>query len=426
MRLIYICSDFGIDPAGVKGASIHVRAITGALARTGCDVRLLSPKGDAGPGHAALPLSLPAACASDHTARALKRWLTTHDEGDELAKDLRPLLYQATARVEAIEAARAFRPAAIVERLSLMGCLGMDIATALEIPLLVEVNALLSDEAAEFRSLALRETARRLENRVLAAADAIIAVSAPLAERIAARGVDRSRIHVVPNGVDLELFNGAPSRETCRQKLGLADQFVVAFAGSLKPWHGVDVLLEAFARLNAVRRDARLLIVGTGPMQAALHEQAARLGMANAVEFTGAVPHQDVPALLRAVDVAVAPFRRVDGFYFSPIKLFEYMAAGACVVASRLGQIAEVIDDGVNGLLCEPDDPPALHAALLKAADSPALRARLAARADACVRERYTWDHAAATTLDIVQSVLHSHAGYPGAPQPPVALAEAC
>ena len=141
-------------------------------------------------------------------------------------------------------------------------------------------------------------------------------------------------------------------------------------------------------------------------MEAELHARAQRLGIAEATTFAGAVEHGRIPSLLRAMDVAAAPFKRVEPFYFSPIKLFEYMAAGTCVVGSRLGQIETVIDDGVNGLLAEPDDVADWHARLAKLKASSALRQRIAARADRTVRERYTWDRAAETTLGVVRDCL--------------------
>lgn len=112
------------------------------------------------------------------------------------------------------------------------------------------------------------------------------------------------------------------------------------------------------------------------------------------------------PQLSHPSAVAVAPFRHQDCFYFSPIKVFEYMASGACVVASRLGQIAEVIQDGVNGLLCAPDDERDLLAALTRARKSPDLRRRLGTAALHTVRNRYTWARAAEETSRVIQSVI--------------------
>jgi glycosyltransferase involved in cell wall biosynthesis len=168
----------------------------------------------------------------------------------------------------------------------------------------------------------------------------------------------------------------------------------------------VDILLTAFGRLLVDDPRARLLIVGTGPSEQTLRETAARMGVEESVIFTGAVPHERVPRLLRAMDVAAAPFKPMDNFYFSPIKLFEYMAAGLCVVASRLGQIQEVIEEGRNGLLCTPDDVESLVAALEEARRSAEFRRRLGAAALETVRRRYTWGHAADATARVIHETI--------------------
>jgi glycosyltransferase involved in cell wall biosynthesis len=179
--------------------------------------------------------------------------------------------------------------------------------------------------------------------------------------------------------------------------------FVVGFVGSLKPWHGVDVLLRAFERLRRDDRRVRLLIAGDGPSAPSLRELAGELDLGESVVFTGALPHEGIPEALGAMDVAVAPFVDVPGFYFSPIKMFEYMAAGLCVAASRLGQLAEVIEDGVNGLLCNPDDPESLYRTLRKAQTDPELRCRLGSAASETVRTRYTWSHAARALTQVIE-----------------------
>ncbi len=406
MRLLYACSDFGIRPDGVKGASIHLRAITAALASRGHEVRLISPHGGAGRDHPAEVLDLGDFGGLRRAARALAASLDAHDLDSAVVKEIRSLLYASWAAGRATDALAEWRPHAIIERLSLFSHLGLELASSLSIPLIVEVNAILSDEARRYRSLNMSGLAEQIERRVLNGADAVLVVSDALRERVVELGVDAGRVRVVANGVDLSLFDGAPDRDACRAALGFRDEFVVGFAGSLKAWHGVDVLMDAFALLHAEDRSARLLIVGTGPMEAELQARAQRSGIADATTFTGAVEHGRIPSLLRAMDVAAAPFKRLEPFYFSPIKLFEYMAAGTCALGSRLGQIETVIDDGVNGLLAEPDDVADWHARLAQLKASSALRQRMAARGEQTVRQRYTWDRAAETTLNVVRNCL--------------------
>ncbi len=408
MRLLYVCSDFGIKPSGTKGASIHLRAITQALSEAGHSVSLLSPQPGPDAPHPAQRVLSPGCPPVDGCGKQLKRWMSSRGLGDGVAKELRPLLYNAWAQAPALAALQNNRPDVVIERLSLMGHVGLDLAEAMSLPFVVEVNALLTEEAAQFRSLELATLARTIEQRVLEAADAILPVSDALAEKIASRGIAKNKIHVVPNGANVQLFDSAPDRQSCRASLGIDTEFVVGFCGSLKVWHGVDVLLEAFARLLDRDSNAKLLIVGTGPQEVPMREAARRLKIDQSVIFTGAVPHADVPALLKAMDAAVAPFKQMDGFYFSPIKLFEYMAAGSCVVASRLGQIKQIIDDGRTGLLSEPGNPDDLFAKLDQVRTQRNLCRNMALAALQDVRDRHTWTATATRTLRIVSEVMEN------------------
>src|SRR5205823_5775752 len=136
-----------------------------------------------------------------------------------------------------------------------------------------------------------------------------------------------------------------------RSQLGIDDNLVVGFVGSLKPWHGVDALLAAFQ--EAAGSDWRLLIVGDGPERERLEDQATQIG--GQVIFTGAVSHHQIPEYVATMDIAVAPYRASSDFYFSPLKLYEYLAVGKAVVATNVGQIAQVIHHGENGYLVGSD-----------------------------------------------------------------------
>ncbi|TWT40450.1 2-deoxystreptamine glucosyltransferase [Phycisphaerae bacterium RAS1] len=410
MRLLYVCNDFGIPPDGTKGPSIHLRSITAALAAAGCEVRLLSPKAGPGPGHPVVRLLPPGCPPADESARLLRDYMTPRGLGDALAREIRPLLYNAWALDEA-RRALADRPVDVVlERLSLFSHLGLDLAEALDVPLVVEVNAILTDEARRYRALQRIELAETIERRVLERAAALLVVSRQLADQLAQRGVERDKIVVIPNGADVEHFDAAPPPDACRAALGLAGRFVVGFVGSLKVWHGADVLVEAFAKLHAVDSAARLLIVGAGPQEPSLRTQAAELSLGESAVFTGAVSHEQVPAMVRAMDVAVAPYVSIEGFCFSPIKLFEYMAAGACVVASRIGQIDEVVEHARNGLLCSPGNATHLFGALDLLRTSPNLRRRLAECGRETVRTKFTWAHTARRVLDVIGPLVAARA----------------
>lgn len=406
MRILYVCSDFGIAPDGVKGASIHLRSITKALRDLGHQVELLCAR-DGGESRADLASALASARSTAESAgQTLHRWLVDRELNPAPAGELRTMLYHAYAFRGCLNALRSSPPDLIIERHSLMGHLGLDFARELNIPLLLEVNAPITREASTYRTVHHASLAAEIEARVLGEADGVIAVSGQLKAELTANGVEPSKIEVVANGFDTAAFSDIPPMEACRARHGLNGGRIIGFAGSLKRWHGCDVLLQAFEKIAVHDPSVQLLIVGTGPAERELRETAEQLGLRDRVHFTGGVDHAEIPTLLGAMDVAVAPFRSVEKFYFSPIKLFEYMAANRCVVASRLGQIAEVVHDGVTGLLCEPDDPEDLAEKLKTALRSSGLRAQLGDTARAIARDRFTWSRAARATIEFAQDLM--------------------
>ncbi|PYV15371.1 MAG: glycosyltransferase family 1 protein, partial [Acidobacteria bacterium] len=134
------------------------------------------------------------------------------------------------------------------------------------------------------------------------------------------------------------------------------------------------------------------LIVGGGDELEKLTANVATKSWRKSVELTGAVSTESIPGLLASMDVGVAPYPKLERFYFSPLKIYEYMAAGLPVVASRLGQIEQVIEHGRNGLLCAPGDASDLSHALIRLRSDPRLRAKLGSNARATVLARHTWD----------------------------------
>src|SRR6266700_241778 len=278
---------------------------------------------------------------------------------------------------------------------------GMEHAAAAGVPGLLEVNAPLIEEQAAYRGLRDAGGADRAAARAFRAASVLLAVSAEVAAWLERRGAAGSRVHVIPNGVDAERFRpdvppAAP---------GPPGSFTVGFVGSMKPWHGLDVLAEAFARLHQRAPDARLLLVGDGPARVGVCADLSARGLAAVVHCTEAVAPHEVPGLLTSVDAAVAPYPQATGFYFSPLKVYEYLAAGRAVVASRVGQLETVIRHDVNGLLCPPGDAGALAAALERLRCEPALRARLGRAARATVLGNHTWDAVAARVLELAAAV---------------------
>ena len=201
----------------------------------------------------------------------------------------------------------------VYERYSLWLRAGAGFARRHDLPYVVEVNSPLRDEQRTYRHLAWEVRAARVEHLVFSCATRVVAVSSEVAAYVRARMRHHDRVKVVENGVDLARYRTPPL-------YARSGTFRIGFVGSLKPWHGVDVLIAATARLRHRMPSVRLVIVGDGPERASLHRQACEAGLADDVEFVGNVPKREVPRWLATMDVVTAPYPALDGFYFSPLK----------------------------------------------------------------------------------------------------------
>ncbi len=377
-RLAYVSADPGVPIFGRKGCSIHAQEVLRALSRRGATVELFSPSMEGGPlpGLEAISLHpLPRPPGAEPAAR------------EQAALAANELL---TAQ---LELAGPFD--FVYERYSLWSYAGMEYARRARVPGLLEVNAPLIEEQAEYRELVDRPAAEQVARRAFSAASRLLAVSDEVATYLDRFPEARPKIHVVPNGVRPERFP-----ENIRPALPAAPGvFTVCFVGTLKAWHGVLVLVDAFARLRTTVPSVRLLIVGDGPEREKITADVAARGLQEAVHFTGAVDPELVPALLASSDVAVAPYPALPNFYFSPLKVYEYMAAGRAVVASRTGQVEKLIEPGVNGLLVPPGDAAALASALDRLRQDAGLRQRLGKTARTRVLGEHTWDAVAGRIL---------------------------
>ncbi len=384
-RIAYICADPGVPVFGHKGCSVHVQEVIRALRRRGARVDLFATRFD-GP--------------APDDLRDLRTHLLACPSGSNLAERERACQQANTTLARLLSAAGPFD--FVYERFSLWSFAGMLLARTYGAPGLLEVNAPLIEEQAAHRGLVDRPAAERIAQRAFTDASALLAVSDGVAVWLRARGASPAAIHVVPNGVDPARFPAALPPAWHWPEGGRA--FTIGFVGSLKPWHGVPVLIQAFARLRQRVAEARLLIVGEGPDRAALEKQARSLAMESCVHFTGGVPPETIPGLLAAMDVAVAPYPPLAGFYFSPLKVYEYMAAGRAVVASGIGQLSQLIRHGENGLLCQPGNAAELAGQLAQLHGDAQARARLGVAARKTALDNYTWDHVAGRILMLAES----------------------
>lgn len=363
MRIAYLSADPGVPVLGHKGASVHVRELANAFHQCGASVVIASPRvADEG-----AQLHCDAVLAS--IPAVLPKQLT--EVGLAKAMDDQAAAFERVARDLGADV--------VYERFSLFTVAGVRAASRLGVPHLLEVNAPLRAEAARFRTLPHPDAAASAEREVFARTRAILAVSEALAAWVRSTGC-ATPVEVAPNAVDPARFS-APARRR-------GDRFVVGFAGSLKPWHGIDVMLDACRVAMATHPRLYLEVVGSGPMSLAV--KRARLP-AGRVTMHGQVDHAAAIGLMQGWHAGLAPYHDVPGFYFSPLKVLEYMASAVCPIASDLGQIRDLLGGGARGVLVPPGDPASLAEAMADLAADPKRAEIRAAEAQDYVLRTHTW-----------------------------------
>lgn len=377
MKIAYVCNDPGIPVFGCKGSSIHVQSVVRTLLRQGHQVHLFTCYLGADP-----PADLRMV-----PIHKLPEYSKSDDYKNEDYNAREQALLSSNPKLFSIlEAEGPFD--LVYERYSLWSFAGMDYARKIEVPGVLEVNAPLIEEQIKYRTLINREQTKQVAEQVFGTATTLIAVSQAVADYLENYSMAKGRIHVVPNGVDSQRFSTEIKPSLSRTP----EEFIIGFVGTMKPWHDLSSLVDAFATLYREDSNTRLLMVGDGKGLDKVIDSLSTHNCSQAAHFTGAVPPEQIPGLLATMDVAVALYPLNSQCYFSPLKVYEYMAAGLPVVATRVGQLAELIQDGVNGLLCPPDDLDCLADKLHLLKSHPELRSRLGQAAKEYIHKYHTWD----------------------------------
>ena len=364
MRIIYAALDQVVP--GTLGGSVHVQAVSEGLAALGHEVHVAVQPGGAWPTgrvhwHAMSPWF----------GRPELRWLSRGH--------LRSLAREARADV-------------VIERYYNFGGEGVMAAHDLGIPAVLEVNAPIVDFPGSGKSRVDRalviEPMRRWRDRLCRVTDLFVTPTADILPEF----VDRKHVLEIEWGADVDHFRpDAAGDPPFKQPTG---RVLCVFAGAFRSWHGAVHLSAALARLHA-DGDERFggVFIGDGPERPAA-ERAAR-GVP-AVQFTGRVPHARLPASLSHAHIGVAPFDPIRhaplqlGFYWSPLKIFEYMAVGLPVVAPAIPRLRKLVEHGREGVLYDPDDPRGLDRAIVALSDA-GERRQMGAAARARVVRDFSW-----------------------------------
>jgi glycosyltransferase involved in cell wall biosynthesis len=362
------------------GQGVHLESMVAALRAQGHTVQVVGPAAYAEAGLG----------GESRTVALVRRLLPG------FAVELAELAYSVPSYFRLARAARGFGPDVIYERYNLFYLAGALLARRLGLPLLLEVNAPLAHERARFGNLKLHRLARWAEAYVWRAADRVLPVTDVLADHVRAVGVPEARIEVVPNGIDLHEFpEPAPEPEAPKPSL------VLGFVGFVRDWHGLDGVVRAIAAFQGPPQ-VTLKVVGEGPARPGLEALAAELGISERVRFTGLAGRDAIPGLVAGFDIALQPAAVA---YASPLKVFEYMAAGRAIVAPDQPNLREVLVHEQTALLFDPTVKGAMWAAVERLVTDAALRQRLGRAARQAVIDRdLTWDGNARRAVSLAKA----------------------
>lgn len=295
---------------------------------------------------------------------------------------------------------------------ALSGLAAVRAGRKLGIPVVYEIRAFWEDAAVgngtgHADSVKYRLT-RSLENHVVGEAGHVVTICDGLRTDLVQRGFAADRISIMRNGVDLTLFGDPVARDPAlAERLELGDGPVIGFIGSFYDYEGLDDLIDAMPALIARQADARLLLVGGGPMAEALKARAEASPASHAIRFVGRVPHDEVEQYYALTDIMAYPrksSRLTD--LVTPLKPLEAMAQGRLVAASDVGGHRELMRDGVTGTLFTPDNPAACANALASLLDRRGTWDAMREEARLHVAENHDWARNVQRYQDVYQTLL--------------------
>lgn len=393
LRVLLVSWEY--PPAMYGGLGRHVHALSEALTRSGHEVTVLSQ------GPEGTPTFEPATAGSPRVVRAL-----TAPGGPDPGRDTEAFVrLLQDGLVQAYEThASGWRPDVVhghdwvvAEALAAVG-------ERTGAPAVATVHATETGLYQGHVDSRFSRWRHRVERDLVRSAERTVVCSAAMRDEVTAGlGADPGRVRIVPNGVHPSRWaTTAAQRSQARASLGVADGPLVVFVGRLEHEKGAQDAIDALARLgDGTHAGPHLVLAGDGARRDDLRAQAEARAVGDRVHLPGRLPDATIAGLLATGDVAVVPSRYEP---FGMVAL-EAMAAGTPVVVTDTGGLAEIVDDGVTGLVVPPADPVALAGAVEALLDDRARAARLATAAGQVVRTQYGWDRVAERTAAVYEEV---------------------
>lgn len=367
--------------ASKDGQYVHVEELTNALIEKGHDIHFVCPhftdQDDFG-GEGGIATKLKA---------LLPGWFY----------EVLELSYSFVIFFKLIFAIIKFKPDIIYERYTLYQPAGAILAKLFRLPILLEVNSPLADERTKYNGLSLPRFAKAIENFTWRHATRLLPVTQVLADIITANsGVDSSKIHVIPNGINQNKVHILQENSNKSDDKTLT----IGFIGFIDPWHRLDKALNAIAEIG--NKNVRFICVGEGGIRGELEAQAKELGIKDQVQFTGLVSREEAFKYVSQFNIALQPSVTE---YASPLKLFEYLAAGALIIAPDMPNIREILDEE-SALLFDPSSEDGFKEQLIKALTFFDELHEIQKAAKALIfSKQLTWQCNAKRVIDIANSI---------------------
>jgi len=382
MKIVYF--NYLWDLWGLSiGSTIKAIELMNALATNGHEVKIYWRSDDI--TNRSSRMSSNASGARDFLKKYLKKYL---HEPNQIFKNFK--LIKEEARILNQE-----KPDLVISRVSNYITSPKTLTKKTGIPFLIEADSPSSYEKMNYQKYfrSTKSILYRMEEDFINAGKASFTVSNMLKSYFVERGIPGDTMAVIPNGADPVRFSPDTPGKAIKERYQLQDSLVVGFVGSFIYWHGIENLVKIIERTLSANKHVKFLMVGEGgPMKPLIEKFITENRLEQRTILTGFVEHDDIPQYIAAMDIVLAPYPNLKFFYYSPVKIFEYMSCGRAVVSTEIGQINEIIENGRNGLLAEPENIDQMCDLVFQLLKSDALRKKVGDEARKDILEKHTWD----------------------------------